>query len=70
MQTRGSVHGKTKELCRFFPEHIEEGMRLSARKLIEEALRAEVELVIEEWGQDEEGNTIMQQRFRPVQSNS
>ena len=26
----------------------------------------EVGLVIEEWGEDEEGNTIMQQRFRPV----
>lgn len=26
----------------------------------------EVELVIEEWDQDEEGNTVMQQRFRPI----
>ena len=42
-----SVHEKIKEFYRFFPEHIEAGMRRSAKELIEEALRAEVGLVVD-----------------------
>ena len=42
-----SVHEKIKEFYRFFPENIEEGMRRSAKQLIEEALKAEVELVVD-----------------------
>jgi transposase-like protein len=42
-----SVHEKIKEFYRFFPEHVEAGMRRSATQLIEEALKAEVELVVD-----------------------
>jgi transposase-like protein len=47
MQTQESLHEKIKEFYRFFPEHVEAGMRRSAKQLIEEALRAEVDLVID-----------------------
>ena len=42
-----SVHEKIKEFYKFFPEYVEAGMRRSAKQLIEEALRAEVGLVVD-----------------------
>ena len=47
MQAQGRLHERIKESYRFFPEHVEQGIRRSAKRLIEEALRAEVDLVID-----------------------
>ena len=41
-----TVHEKIKEFYQFFPEHIEQGVRRTAERLIEEALKEEIDILV------------------------